>query len=111
MAMGGKVTRMPKETSDWITAQASACLVLTCPEGIGREAVRATEPSILRSVMSFQVQPAPRIRKAPMPQPAKIHRSNSEARPSCTIDSKSPHQQGSSSSQVPMGRSARDSRR
>ncbi len=38
-------------------------------------AVRATEPSISRSVMSFQVQPAPRIRKAPRLDPANSQRS------------------------------------
>ena len=33
--------------------------------GIGRERVRSTLASRSRSVMSFQVQPAPRITKAP----------------------------------------------
>jgi len=84
---------------------------VTWPDGIGREAVRATDPSMSRSVMSFQVQPAPRIRTAPTPQPAAIHRSCQPACPSDSMASVSPHQQGSSNSHVPMGRSARDSRR
>ena len=48
------------------TRNASACATLTCPAGIGRDRVRSTLASRSRSVMSFQVQPAPRITKAPM---------------------------------------------
>ena len=80
-----------------------------CPEGIGRERVRLTLASISRSVMSFHVQPAPRIRIAPSAQAMTIHRSR-HAGASAIIASPTPHQQGSSSSHVPIGRSARDSR-
>ena len=38
---------------------------LTWPDGIGRERVRSTCASRSRSTMSFQVQPAPRMAKAP----------------------------------------------
>ena len=41
-------------------------MTVTWPDGIGRERVRSTLPSRSRSTMSFQVQPAPRIAKAPM---------------------------------------------
>jgi hypothetical protein len=70
---------MQKARSDWITAQPSACRGVTCPEGIGRDFVRATAASKSRSVMSFHVQPAPRIRKAPMAQPTTIQRSKSRS--------------------------------
>jgi hypothetical protein len=76
MAAPLKVRRMQKASSDWITAQPRACRGVTCPEGIGRDLVRATAASKSRSVMSFQVQPAPRIRKAPMAQPTTIQPSN-----------------------------------
>ena len=111
MAAVLKVSRIARATSAWASIQAAACVGETCPEGIGRERVRSTAASILRSVMSFQVQPAPRIRKAPSALATKIHRSLSPARPSHSIASASPIQQGSSKSQVPMGRSARDRRR
>ena len=55
--------------------QTSAPFTLTCPEGIGRERVRSTLPSKSLSLTSFQVQPAPRMSQAPMPQPAAIQRS------------------------------------
>ena len=45
------------------------------PLRTGLQRVRATAASNSRSVMSFQVQPAPRITAAPMVQPRKIHRS------------------------------------
>src|SRR3984957_7479486 len=47
------------------TRKTSACGTLTCPAGIGRDRVRSTLASRSRSVMSFQVQPAPRMAKAP----------------------------------------------
>ena len=73
MAAGLKVSRMPNASSACAQIHRIAAATLTCPAGMGRAAVRATEPSIPRSVMSFQVQPAPRMRNAPMAQPAKIH--------------------------------------
>src|ERR1700744_2616064 len=54
-----------RPTSACATRKASACFTLTCPAGIGRERVRSTLASRSRSVMSFQVQPAPRMAKAP----------------------------------------------
>ncbi len=111
IAAGSKVSRMAKAISACAHIHATACVTDTAPEGMGRERVRATAPSMWRSVMSFQVQPAPRIRKAPMPQPAKIHASSHRACPSASMASVRPHQQGRSRSHVPMGRSARDSRR
>jgi hypothetical protein len=102
------VSRMQKARSDWITSHAKACCAVTCPDGIGRDLVRATAASKSRSVMSFQVQPAPRIRKAPMAQPRTIQRSK-RFRPagSAAAASITPHQHGSRRSHVPMGRSAR----
>ena len=102
---------MQNAMSDWITAQTSACFAVTWPEGIGRDAVRATLPSKSRSVMSFHVQPAPRIRKAPMPQPRMIQASKRLACPVENMASSVPQTHGRYSSHVPMGRSARLSRR
>jgi formate hydrogenlyase subunit 3/multisubunit Na+/H+ antiporter MnhD subunit len=83
-----------------------------CPEGSGRERVRATAASMSRSVRSFQVQPAPRIRKAPSVQPAAIQRSKGRKPAGSARAARArPHQQGMSRSQVPMGRSARERRR
>ena len=48
------------------TRKANACFTLTCPAGSGRDRVRSTLASRSRSVMSFQVHPAPRMTKAPM---------------------------------------------
>ena len=50
------------------TIQPSAPFTVPCPEGRGRDRVRATWASMSRSVMSFQVHPAPRMTKAPMAQ-------------------------------------------
>ncbi len=110
MANGLNVTRIISPTSDSATMKAPACQTLTWPEGIGRERVRATSASMRWSVMSFQVQPAPRITKAPMAKAANSQRSI-QRQPSAMIASVSPHQQGISKSQVPIGRSARISRR
>ena len=57
--------------------------------------------------MSFQVQPAPRMASAPS--------ANSAIQPtrrpqSAPVPSAADHQQGSISSQMPIGRSQRDSR-
>ncbi len=87
--------------------KASACFTLTWPEGIGRVAVRATLPSISRSVMSFQVQPAPRIAVAPMPNSTPYQISIQTGSPDPCPAMATPHQQGSSNSQVPIGRSQR----
>ena len=51
----------------------AAAFTLTWPDGIGRERVRATLASRSRSRMSFQVQPAPRITKAPTKNSATCH--------------------------------------
>ena len=53
-------------TSACATRKTPAACTLTCPDGIGRERVRSTMASRSRSTMSFQVQPAPRMAKAPM---------------------------------------------
>ncbi len=99
---------MQKARSDCATAQSSAWRAVTCPEGMGRDRVRATAPSKSRSVISFHVQPAPRISTAPIAQPATIHRSKSLGPAgSAAAASITPHQQGSRRSQVPMGLSAR----
>ena len=66
----GKLRRIAKATSACATIQAAACRGVTCPDGSGRERVRATRASMSRSVRSFQVQPAPRIRTAPSAQPS-----------------------------------------
>ena len=112
MASGGKLSRIRKAASAWATIQTSAWRGVTWREGSGRERVRATAASISRSVRSFQVQPAPRIRRAPIAQPAAIQRSKGRnpAGPASAA-SASPHQQGMSRSQVPIGRSARERRR
>ena len=60
--------------------------------------------------MSFQVQPAPRISQAPAAEAASTQAARA-LQPTVAAASNAPHQQGSSSSQVPIGRSARDSRR
>ena len=56
---------------------------LTCPDGIGRDRGARHRPSMSRSVMSFQVQPAPRISNAPIAQPdARSRDRSSRAGPS-----------------------------
>ena len=55
-----------KPTSACASMKMVACATVTWPEGIGRERVRSTRPSRSRSTRSFQVQPAPRMAKAPM---------------------------------------------
>ncbi len=54
-----------RPTSACATRKPAAAWTLTCPDGIGRERVRSTLASRSRSTMSFQVQPAPRMAKAP----------------------------------------------
>ena len=111
MAAWLKLSKMAKASRHCASIQAAACLVLTCPDGMGRERVRSTAPSKSRSVISFQVQPAPRISQAPKPQAMKIHRSPQRGCPSAKMARAKPHQQGNSNNHVPMGRSARDRRR
>ena len=90
----------------WL-AEHMLILKLTSPAGSGRLRVRSTWASILRSTMSFQVQPAPRMASAPIAnsaiQPAR--RPHSGAAPSAAD-----HQQGNISSQMPIGRSQRAKR-
>ena len=98
---------MATPTSDCSTIQISASRSLTSPAGSGRPRVRSTRASILRSTMSFQVQPAPRMASAPS--------ANSAIQPtrrpqSAPLPSAADHQQGSISSQMPIGRSQRASR-
>ena len=57
----GKETNTPKPTDICKPNHPTACGVVTSPLGNGRVLVRATEPSMSRSRMSFNVQPAPRI--------------------------------------------------
>src|SRR6267154_3028189 len=85
----------------------AACGTLTCPAGIGRERVRSTNASRSRSVMSFQVQPAPRMANAPMKNSAMM-RGNCPMSPAASA---ADHQHGISSSQDPIGRSRRESRK
>jgi len=92
------------------TRKASACLTLTWPAGIGRERVRSTLASRSRSVMSFQVQPAPRMTKAPMKN-STITSGNDETSRAIAAASAADHQHGISSSQEPIGRSKRESRK
>jgi hypothetical protein len=80
-------------------------LTLTAPLGMGRSFVRATCASKSRSTMSLKVQPAPRIARAPMAK-RNINRRFGHLSAASAI----PHQQGSSKSHVPMGRSSRASR-
>ena len=79
----------------------------------GRDRPRARaldRASRSRSVMSFQVQPAPRITKAPMKNSAQ---SQGRGRMSgaTPVASAADHQHGISNSQEPIGRSKRDRRR
>jgi hypothetical protein len=66
-------SRIAKPTSACATRKIAAALTLTWPDGIGRERVRATMASRLRSTMSFQVQPAPRITNAPTKKRTTCH--------------------------------------
>ena len=72
-------------------------------------AVRATRASISRSTMSLIVQPAPRMAMAPIAK--RIIRSSGGKRPSAPLARAIDHQQGNSSSQIPIGRSWRAMRR
>src|SRR6266567_1152585 len=92
------------------TRNAAACGTLTCPAGIGRERVRSTSASRSRSVMSFQVQPAPRMANAPMKNSAMM-RGNWPMSLMTPAASAADHQHGISSSQDPIGRSRRESRK
>jgi hypothetical protein len=82
---------------------------LIWPLGIGRQAVRATRASKSRSARSLTVQPAPRMTSAPAAKSRASQRSG--ACPVAAAASARLHQQGSSRSQVPIGRSKRTSRR
>ena len=107
-----KVNKMPKAISICTISQTAACLLVTCLDGRGRDLVRATSASNFTSEMSFHVQPAPRIRKAPMAQPKAIHISvRLPPAESAATANPNPHQHGISNNQVPAGRSARDRRR
>src|SRR5438874_952431 len=66
MAKRLNCTSTKRPTSACSTRKTTAAVTLTCPEGIGRERVRSTRPSMSRSTRSFQVQPAPRITMAPI---------------------------------------------
>src|SRR6202047_2620235 len=92
------------------TRNASACGTLTCPAGIGRDRVRSTLASRSRSVMSFQVQPAPRMAKAPTKNSA-MTRGNRPMLLAMAAASAADHQHGISNSQNPIGRSRRASRK
>jgi hypothetical protein len=72
---------------------------------MGRSLVRATLASKSRSAMSLRVQPAARMTTAPTAKSASSHGSGAPPAASAI-----PHQQGSSSSQLPIGRSRRASR-
>ena len=85
-------------------------MTLTCPAGIGRERVRSTLASRSRSVISFQVQPAPRMTKAPTKNNAMFNGSGRRSR-AVPAASAADHQQGINSSHDPIGRSRRESRR
>ena len=86
-----------------------ACATVTCFDGIGRERVRSTSPSRSRSTRSFQVQPAPRIAKAPMKKRTMCHALGKW--PSRMPASPTDHQHGTSRSHEPIGRSSRARRR
>ena len=94
----------------WATRKTAACGTLTCPAGIGRDRVRSTRASRSRSVMSFQVQPAPRMTKAPMKN-STITSGNWLTSRAMPAASAADHQHGISSSQDPIGRSRRESRK
>ena len=90
----------------------TACGTLTAPDGIGRSTVRATLASNSLSVMSLNVQPAPRIPIAPMPNKRysqRVSPKTSGVGVQLLVASAKDHQQGNNTSQVPMGRSKRAS--
>jgi hypothetical protein len=91
------------QMTDWVK--------VTCPEGIGLDLVLSTAPSIFLSEMSFHVQPAPRISKAPTEHEKKSQKSLEKTFPSCRMPISKPHQHGINNNQVPTGRSARDNRK
>ena len=94
-----------------MTIQITAPRTVTWPDGIGRERVLATAASNSRSVMSFHVHPAPRMSQAPIAHPMPIQRwvrVNAPVDKAATVKL---HQHGISKSHVPIGRSARLSRR
>ena len=92
------------------TRNTNACATLTCPAGIGRERVRSTLASRSRSVMSFQVQPAPRIDESADEE--QRHVSGSDLTwPDMPAASAADHQHGINNSHDPIGRSRRESRR
>src|SRR5581483_7805891 len=94
----------------WTTRKTRPCVTLTWPDGIGRERVRSTFASRSRSVMSFQVQPAPRMAKAPMKNNA-MSRGSGRSWCAWPAASATDHQHGIKSSQEPIGRSSRASLR
>ena len=92
------------------TSHTRACGTLTWPAGIGRDRVRSTLSSRSRSVMSFQVHPAPRMTKAPMKNSTMTSHNplTSRATPAASA---ADHQHGINSSHEPIGRSKRERRR
>ena len=88
-----------KPISACATRNASACLTPTCPAGIGRERVRSTLASRSRSVMSFQVQPAPRMTKEPIRNNARMSGNRLTSR-AIAAASAADHQHGSNNSQM-----------
>jgi hypothetical protein len=110
MAATPRVSRIPSETRLQPTTKARACFTEICPEATGRAAVRATCRSTLRSTTSLKAQPAARIRQAPIRKP---RYSQASYRSGVLRHAASarviPCQPGSSSSQMPIGRSNRPS--
>lgn len=85
-----------------------ACICVMCPAASGRLAVRITRASISRSIMSLNVQPAPRMTNAPRPNSA-ICEMGGKIVP-WSLASKRPQRHGKNKSQVPIGRSSRAKR-
>ncbi len=107
MASGFMVRSTPSPTRLQPARKAQAWRTVSWPEGIGRWAVRATLASRSRSTMSLKAQPAARITAAPIANSAISPRSG--GRPFIAGPSARACQPGSSSSQVPAGRSNRPS--
>ena len=90
-----KLIKTAKPISACRIRNKAACATLTWPDGIGRERVRSTLASRSRSTMSFQVQPAPRMAKAPMKNKA-MCQGLGPRRCAATAASADDHQHGSS---------------
>src|SRR5947209_5034985 len=103
-------SRTASPISACATRKTNACRTLTWPAGIGRDLVLSTLASRSRSVMSFQVQPAPRMTKAPTKNRATM-RGNGPISWATPAARAADHQHGNSNSQEPIGRSRRESRR